>query len=273
MARPLRRDPPMRAFVVTALTSLSLGCGGNVTTERRSGASTRSSAPDAGLGMVAPASDGGSARSVPTDPGCPAWLALHNAEGDSNVCSVNGLICVYPEGQAECAPDGPLKWLSLPLRAGCPETPAMQATACGTPGQVCDYITGSPGGPVSQFVTKYCCDGTTARWGIEPAGGCPTGQTCGAIHAADYDQSCSVDSDCIQVAEGDLCDLRLCTNCAGGSIRQSAQAQYDGDFAKKLPISDGNSCPCPPAPPAVCTNGVCGLSGVPSQLVPLPSPP
>jgi len=46
-----------------------------------------------------------------SDPRCPAQRAdLTDSRGIPIVCPVDGLICAYPQGEAECAPDGaPLK--------------------------------------------------------------------------------------------------------------------------------------------------------------------
>ena len=78
---------------------------------------------------------------------------------------------------------------------------------------------------------------------------------CGTIRAADYDQSCSVDSDCVGVHEGDLCNTTTCTNCTNAAIRTSAEATYQAHFGAK--VASPIVCPCPSGPPITCANGVC----------------
>ncbi len=249
----------MRARVVTLSSFLFFfGCGGDVSGVGSSDhPSVGGSDASAGATEAAATADGGSSSGVSRDPRCPSWSDLNDAAGIPNVCQNNGLICMYPEGQAECAPDGAvLKWWPIGLNSGCPEGPPKVATACTSRGGTCDYITGPPGA-VSTFLTTYCCDGDDSLWELNPDGGCPNGNTCGTIRAADYDQSCSVDSDCVGVHEGDLCDANQCTNCTNAAIRSSAEAKYQADFAAKVATSV--VCPCPSGPPVTCAKGVCGV--------------
>jgi hypothetical protein len=81
------------------------------------------------------------------------------------------------------------------------------------------------------------------------------GKTCGTISAADYDQTCEVDADCVAEPEGNFCGSRTCTNCVSAVISAKAQAQYEADLASKIPTP--SICPCPSGHPAVCNHGVC----------------
>jgi hypothetical protein len=255
------------ASVVTFLWALvggpgchqSAGAGGKCSSpdggpgcHQSAGAGGKCSSPDASAGTDASDS---SEEAASNDPRCPSAWSDVSPGGLPAACTINELICTYPEGQAECAPDGSvLKWATVGATAGCAETPPKVGIACGFPGLTCEYITGPP--PlVSTFITSYCCDGTRCAWALQGSEGCPNGNTCGTIQASDYDQSCSVDSDCVLEPEGNFCEANTCTDCAGAAISVTAQAQYEADLASK--ISTPFICPCPLSLPAVCDNGRC----------------
>jgi hypothetical protein len=76
------------------------------------------------------------------------------------------------------------------------------------------------------------------------------------ILASTYDQSCTTDSDCIWVAEGNFCYPGE-TNCTTATISKSASAQYQADVAKTRAAScyapgncGGDFGPC-------CVSGMC----------------
>jgi hypothetical protein len=197
------------------------------------------------------------------DPRCPEqWADLTDSSGIPTVCTVDGLICVYPQGQGECSPDGTvLKWWQDGSGQGCSEYPPTVGASCNAPGNVCGYISGPPSS--SNFVTSYCCDGTSTRWELDPDEGCPNGNTCGTIMASDYDQTCTTASDCVGVSEGNFCEA-ICA-CNNAVINVSAQTQYETDLAKKE--NTPKVCPCPSGQSPVCDAGVCGLGstiGVPA---------
>jgi len=75
------------------------------------------------------------------------------------------------------------------------------------------------------------------------------------ISASDYDQSCTVDSDCTAVAVGDACQTGSphCW-CPGAAISVSARAQYDSDVAKFNPK---NVCDCIALFSPCCVSGKC----------------
>ena len=93
------------------------------------------------------ARDGGSIalQDAGNDPRCPGeWSNVTNGE-DPEVCDVNGLICTFPEGQAECAHDGqPLEWWPIMRQRGCRELAPPSDAGCCSPGLTCPYITGPP---------------------------------------------------------------------------------------------------------------------------------
>ncbi len=192
---------------------------------------------------------------TPNDPRCPAAWSDSRNSGYPNVCTSDGLICVYAEGQAECAADGPvLKWWQVGRGQGCTEYPPAQCSPCSDWGTVCNYISGPPSSS-SAYTTNYCCDGNTDRWEHLASGGCPNGNVCGTIKASDYDQTCTTDTDCTTVYEGDLC-AQSC-QCPNAAINMDVTAQYEADFEKKVSVPEG--CPCPSGPSPRCNAGVCQL--------------
>lgn len=246
-----RMNAPRSGLSLVALLHLAVACspasGGGA-----DGGAAKACAQDAALGGPYSMLEGASNK-----PGCPAEWADLSDGGYPNECTTNGLICVYPQGQAECAADGPvLKWWQNGMEPHCTELPPAICSPCTMPGSVCIYITGPPPLP-SNFVTTLCCDGNTHRWDIQPNGGCPNGNTCGPIRASDYDQTCAKNSDCIGVTEADLCSHTMCTNCINATINVRALAQYRADFAKKE--NEPFLCPCPPGPTPVCIAGKCGF--------------
>jgi hypothetical protein len=243
-------------------------CGGGAGLQVDGGAAGRGGSTEAAGGRCGStdASERGdpsdsSVGAVANDSGCPSAWSTVNPSGQPATCAVNGLICTYPEGQAECAPDGAvMKWATVGATSGCSEAAPKVGAGCSVPGLTCQYITGPP--PlVSEFVTSYCCDGTRCAWAIEQGNGCPNGNTCGSIRASEYDQSCAVDSDCVTEPEGNFCGSNHCTNCAGAVVSVKAQALYEADLASK--ISTPFICPCPPGPSAVCNNGRCATGSPP----------
>jgi hypothetical protein len=243
-------NAPRSGLALVALLVLLVACS-SASERGADGGAAQACVQDAALGGPYAMLDGGS-----NERGCPAEWADLSDGGYPSECTTNRLICVYPQGQAECAPDGPvLKWAQNGMEPGCTELPPALCSPCAMPGSVCEYITGPP--PlVTDFVTTLCCDGNTHRWDIQPGGGCPNGNTCGTISASDYDQTCAKDSDCTGVTDGNLCS-HICTNCIDATINVRAVAQYNADFAKK--VSEPGVCPCPLGPTPVCNAGKCGF--------------
>lgn len=230
------------AIFLAALAGTS-GCH-----QKLEGAGGHCGGPDAGAAAAAPASNGA---------GCPAtWAETEiTAAGYSATCTTTGLICTYPEGEAECALDGTtLRWWTVGATPGCGETAPTIGTRCGSPGLNCQYISGPPEGA---FTTSYCCDGTQCAWTLQGSNGCPNGNTCGAISTSDYDQSCSVDTDCVMELEGDFCSTQCV--CTKGVISVKAQTQYETDLVSRISTS-AFECPCPSGPRAVCTQGRCATA-------------
>jgi hypothetical protein len=85
------------------------------------------------------------------------------------------------------------------------------------------------------------------------------------IVASNYDQACTVDSDCVAIGVGDpchTCDI-LCPGNA--AINKSSLAQYTKDIAAS-PVADAGACSCAPTTLTVCCNAgtcdpSCGVDG------------
>lgn len=247
MVRELLHLPGMRTGGVIVLAAL---VGSAACRQKLEGGGGNCGGPDAGSGIAA------STAQVSNDARCPATWSATNPAGVPAACTTSGLVCSYPEGQAECALDGStLKWWTVGATSGCGATAPAVGTACGSPGLLCEYITGPPDGT---FTTNYCCDGTRCSWTLEASRGCPNGNACGAIATSDYDQACSVDADCVMEPEGDFCDASQC-HCASGVISVSARAQYESDLARRTP-TNSFACPCPAGPLPVCTEGRCATA-------------
>src|SRR5258708_1442462 len=92
----------------------------------------------------------------------------------------------------------------------------------GGPGGV-DSTGGSTGG-VSSSGAGTSSGGTTASY---DAGHCVD------LDVLTYDTSCEVDSDCIDVTAGRICDSYPCT-CGGTAISAIGQSRYDAALASAL---------------------------------------
>ena len=91
------------------------------------------------------------------------------------------------------------------------------------------------------------------------------------IHASSYDQSCTTDSDCVAVAEGNAC-IACGFNCANAVINVSAQAQYRADIAN-TPAGSSESDPacvsgCPAEFVPCCRAGQCRTDSTCSMPAP-----
>lgn len=98
----------------------------------------------------------------------------------------------------------------------------------------------------------WCCIEKTCVYGQSAVDAVPcTDAGAQAIQASNYDQSCNIDSDCVEVAEK-FCYLgAVCPNAA---INKNAYAQYQVDVAKTL-CGTGHSCGATGVP--CCRSGSC----------------
>jgi hypothetical protein len=79
------------------------------------------------------------------------------------------------------------------------------------------------------------------------------------IQASNYDQSCSADSDCVAVGEGNAC-FECALVCANAAINVAAHAQYLADVAKTFAgskIGGGCAVNCPANFGGCCRAGTC----------------
>jgi hypothetical protein len=99
------------------------------------------------------------------------------------------------------------------------------------------------------------CPATSVTGGGAPldAGAPSTGSAECSISASDYDQSCKVDSDCVDVFEGQLCGSNC--RCPNATINQSAQARYESVVSHA--DAGVTTCFCPCFGPSRCEQGVC----------------
>jgi len=105
------------------------------------------------------------------------------------------------------------------------------------------------GGRVGSPVTVTPDGGTTIITQVD-------GATCVDIEAASYDTSCNVDSDCVGIAVGQLCD-GSCYGCLPNTaINVSGEARYQ---AATAPVSGGIECSCPAGSAPRCFNNACIL--------------
>lgn len=78
------------------------------------------------------------------------------------------------------------------------------------------------------------------------------------LAAADYDQSCLTDADCVAVALGDLCSFGAASRCNNGVISRSALEVYERDLAVKRPYGTFFTLGgCPNTGLPACTAGTC----------------
>jgi hypothetical protein len=81
------------------------------------------------------------------------------------------------------------------------------------------------------------------------------------IEASKYDQSCTTDSDCIGVAEGNFC-YPGANNCPTAAISVGAQAQYKADVAMTNAAICGGVSSCGSFTGPCCRGGLCSLGNL-----------
>jgi hypothetical protein len=79
------------------------------------------------------------------------------------------------------------------------------------------------------------------------------------IEPSNYDQSCKVDSDCVNVSKGDAC-LPCIVSCpSGGAINRGDLPKYQSDISKTVGYNEltGVVCHCPAIEIPCCRAGTC----------------
>jgi hypothetical protein len=110
-----------------------------------------------------------------------------------------------------------------------------------------------PSDCIASMLTSSCClDHTCVPVSPDDCG------DAGAqlIEAADYDQSCKTDSDCIAISEGNFACPGT-PSCQNAAINKSAYAQYQADVAKTHAASCVVLVACPFEPIPCCRGGTC----------------
>jgi hypothetical protein len=76
---------------------------------------------------------------------------------------------------------------------------------------------------------------------------------------SNYDQSCTVDSDCVSIAVGDACYPCVVICQVGGAINRGALPSYQNDISKTIGAGEtsGVQCGCPSGPLPCCRGGTC----------------
>jgi hypothetical protein len=81
---------------------------------------------------------------------------------------------------------------------------------------------------------------------------------CSPVIASDYDQSCTVDTDCVAVGEVPSCPVEgAIDGCTTEAINKSALTQYMTAFAQAFASRTGGGSSCPCESGAVCRSGKC----------------
>jgi hypothetical protein len=82
---------------------------------------------------------------------------------------------------------------------------------------------------------------------------------CIVINASTYDQSCSVDTDCMQVSEVSSCPIASdrCYNCPLAAINTSGMARYHEAFSADFGVGGPPACSCPAIGYPCCRAGMC----------------
>jgi len=106
-------------------------------------------------------------------------------------------------------------------------------------------------GPEPQCVDNQCTLGgsVTVEAGVGDSG------VCVDIDLSTYDQSCKVDTDCMDVTAGVVCTGQCA--CGGSLINVDEQSRYDAAIAGV----QTEGCPCPPDGIARCLQDHCTLCG------------
>jgi hypothetical protein len=78
------------------------------------------------------------------------------------------------------------------------------------------------------------------------------------VQASDYDQTCALDSDCVAVGEGLVCQTCAFV-CPTAAINKADMSHYTSDLehAKRTQQAGSGTCHCPALHVACCLGGTC----------------
>jgi hypothetical protein len=97
------------------------------------------------------------------------------------------------------------------------------------------------------------CSGKTLSSGGTDASAGDDGAACVNVELSSYDQSCNVDSDCVEITSGTICNPSC--ECGGSVINVDGQARYQSQVAGITP----SGCPCAYGGNPTCVNHTCTL--------------
>jgi hypothetical protein len=226
--------------IIAACSVFVLGCTGEVT---GGGPADASSGVD-GSGLATVGVEAGS-HATALGPGClgsPDASCAPYPEG--TVCPGPPTVCVpcgagvytLTESFCQCTSSA---WDCTPPAAGDVQCPS----------------------PVGQYADPTC----TVPYGGGDARTETDASACSPVLASDYDQSCTVDTDCVEVSEVAECPAAACDSCGGSAINKSVMMQYmaawEQAFASKTP---GTACSCGGGQGPCCRSGKCTATCVSS---------
>lgn len=145
---------------------------------------------------------------------------------------------------------------ALAATLGCSDNEANGLSACEAAGGKCVL------GGYADCVTAGSQD---CNPGMNPGGSfcClkDIASTCGnagvlQIRASDYEQACSVDSDCVAISEGNACEA-CALGCTNAAINMSDESKYEDDVGAVPKRTVQISCDCPEQYPPCCVDGQC----------------
>jgi hypothetical protein len=214
----------LRWFAPPLVSTLALACTTHIYEPGGSGAGS-------GMSGGAGAGGGTGVSCAETPPGlCPPTPCINGVQRTGQASCENG---VWVCGEESCGGTG-----------GCssvqPECVGGQIT------MFCCNDLCSPPPPFCDLGNGMCFEGS--------CGDVDAGSSCtpDSISANEWDQSCSTDSDCASVYQGDLCSACQCHNA---TINVNSLNAYLG--ASNTPGKPVTVCDCPDSPPPVCIQGMC----------------
>lgn len=146
---------------------------------------------------------------------------------------------------------------------GCPassdiQTQAAVGKACASEGLYCPELNCDP---CSQNCHAVTCNG--GAWApalntglcTDDAGACMT------IATSSFDQSCTLDSDCMAISSGTFCSGQPWCLCPSDAINVDGQSQYQADMQALQSLGGSLGCPCPFFGSPRCIGNVCTVCG------------
>jgi hypothetical protein len=236
------REVFVRVMLVVLYTSLN-GCGGATTTGEHvdTGAGDGLFACNDGTGATDCCPDG-AMSGAPCSSDSTCWTRCSNGFRGEMSCS--GGTWIAGHGLFQCGSPGADAGLSGPAACAAAGGKCVVGgfTGCLKDGPQDCNPDRNPGG-------AFCCledDPTCAE-----ANG-------HVISAADYDQTCTIDSDCIGVGEGDACNP-CAIACPTAAIKITAKARYLADVAKTPAGAQQGTvrCGCPASFGPCCLGSMC----------------